>query len=118
MAKFYKCNICGNIINLIKNGGGELVCCGQPMQELKANTVDAAIEKHIPFVINKNEIQVGSIEHPMTNEHFIEWIYVIDNDNEWLHKFKPNQKPNIKFYKDLDGLEIYAYCNLHGLWKK
>ncbi|MEF9987890.1 MAG: desulfoferrodoxin [Christensenella sp.] len=119
-AAFYRCELCGNIVGLIKDGGGELVCCGKPMVKLVPNTVDAAQEKHIPVYEKKGDtllVQVGSVEHPMTDEHYIEWIAVETPNLMQRHVLEPGEKPAAKFHVESDEIEVFAYCNLHGLWK-
>ena len=119
-AIFYRCELCGNIVGLIKDGGGELVCCGKPMVKLEPNTVDAAQEKHVPVYEKKGDIlsvQVGSVEHPMTAEHYIEWIAVETPDMMQRHVLAPGEKPRAEFHVNSDEIEVFAYCNLHGLWK-
>jgi len=124
MAKFqqyYKCALCGNIVEVVHEGGGELVCCGQPMNMLKENSVDASNEKHVP-VIEKTDkgilVKVGSIDHPMEEKHYIEWIEV--TNGAWTQKkfLKPGEKPQAEFCVPFsDKLVAKEYCNLHGLWK-
>ena len=120
--KFYRCEVCGNIVELINNGGGELVCCGQPMVELKAKTADAANEKHVPVVETQDGkfvAKVGSVEHPMTNEHYIQWIAAVTDTGIYRINLTPRDKPKAVFC-DLDVKdvkEVYEYCNVHGLWK-
>lgn len=117
--KFYICRHCGNIITKVDDSGVNVVCCGDEMEELVANTAEASLEKHIPVLEETSEgftIKVGSIEHPMTEEHHIAWIaYTLDKELRIIH-LDINTKPEIfvhgKFIK-----EVYAYCNLHGLWK-
>lgn len=109
----YKCNVCGNIVELVHVGGGDLVCCGEKMQLMKANTVDAAKEKHVP-VVNGNKVKVGSVEHPMEKKHYIEWIEMIKDGKVYREYLKPEQKPEASF--SVSGI-ARAYCNLHGLWK-
>ncbi len=119
-ANFYRCELCGNIVGLIKDGGGELVCCGKPMVKLVPNTVDAAQEKHVPIYEkegNKLKVQVGSVEHPMTEEHYIEWIAVETPKLMQRHVLEPGEAPKAEFIVDGDEIEVFAYCNLHGLWK-
>lgn len=120
--RFFKCNVCGNIVELVKNGGGQLVCCEQPMEELKANTVDAAVEKHVPEVTLEGDVLsvvVGSVEHPMTEEHYIQWIAVELEDGVYRKDLKPNEAPKATFnVAGKKPLAVYEYCNLHGLWKK
>lgn len=121
MKKFYRCNVCGNIVGLIHEGGGELVCCGKPMALLTANTTDAATEKHVPvFSLDENNltVTVGDVEHPMLEEHYIQWIMVTQDGHTQRQELAPNEKPQAKFI--IDGSKpfaVYEYCNLHGLWK-
>lgn len=119
-ANFYRCELCGNIVEFVKNGGGELICCGKPMVKLEPNTVDAAQEKHVP-VCEKNgniiSVQVGSVEHPMTDEHYIEWIAVETPDRIERYILKPGEPPKADFCIDSDEFNVFGYCNLHGLWK-
>jgi superoxide reductase len=116
----YKCNVCGNIVEVLHNGEGELVCCGEPMQLQAENTVDAAREKHVP-VIEKIDggvkVKVGSVAHPMEDKHWIEWIEVIADGKSCRQFLAPGQAPEAVFA--ITGKEITAreYCNLHGLWK-
>lgn len=117
---FYRCEICGNMVELIKRGGGELVCCGQPMTELKANAVDASVEKHVPSVTRKNGklyIQVGSILHPMVLEHYIEWIAVVTDTSMQRVTLQPGQEPKAEVVDPGGEIDVYGYCNIHGLWK-
>ncbi len=120
--KFFICEHCKNIIGVIENSGVPVVCCGQPMKELVANTTDAAVEKHVPVVtVDGNTVTafVGDVEHPMTEAHYISWIYLKTNQGGHRKALNPDEKPEVKFAL-VDGekpLEVYAYCNLHGLWK-
>ncbi|MGI6144651.1 MAG: desulfoferrodoxin [Clostridia bacterium] len=117
--KFYRCERCGNIVGLIKNGGGQLVCCGAPMVELVANTTDASGEKHVPVVQKKDGkifVEVGSVAHPMTEKHYIEWIAVVSEKRTERKSLSPTDEPKATFCDEANA-EVYAYCNLHGLWK-
>ena len=119
--KFYRCEVCGNIVELLHNGGGELVCCGQPMKELVANTTDAATEKHVPFVKvegNKVLVQVGETIHPMLPEHYITWIIVQTDTRVLRANLTPGNKPKAEFVlnEGEKAVAVYEYCNLHGLW--
>lgn len=120
---FYFCEVCGNLVGLVLEGGGELVCCGQPMKKLVANTKDAAYEKHIPEVTiegNKVTVKVGSVEHPMVEEHYIQFIYLVTKKGAQKKCLSPGEAPVAEFAL-VDGDEViavYEYCNLHGLWKK
>jgi superoxide reductase len=115
---FYRCEICGNIVALIKNGGGELVCCGQPMTKLEPNTTDGAREKHVPVISKgdgKIKVAVGAVLHPMLQEHHIEWIAVDNGERMDIVHLKPGMEPIAEFGNAIIGA-AYAYCNLHGLW--
>jgi len=113
--QIYKCNICGNIIEILHEGADSLVCCGEPMKLKTENTVDASHEKHVP-VIDGKTVKIGSIEHPMTPEHYIEWIEATADDGTTAKIFlKPNQKPEAEFC--FTPISAREYCNLHGLWK-
>ena len=119
---FYKCNICGNFVGLLENGGGELVCCGEPMENLIEKTQEEGSEKHLPFVEiedNKVKIKIGSVDHPMLEEHYIKFIIVKYNDKTYKKELKPNKMPILEFEIDefFEKLEVYEYCNIHGLWK-
>ena len=122
MLQIYKCEVCGNIVEVLHTGVGELVCCGQPMKLMEENTTDAAREKHVPVVEITEEgtvVKVGSIPHPMTEEHYIEWIQLISPDGKHSprHFMKPGEAPETIFKMKLEGATTRAYCNLHGLWK-
>ncbi len=112
--QIWKCEICGNIIEVVHEGSDSLVCCGKPMNLLVERTKDIGMEKHVP-VISGNIVKIGSIEHPMTEEHYIEWIEAT-RDNEKARIFlKPGMKPESKF--SFNAKSTRAYCNVHGLWK-
>ncbi len=116
--KLYICDNCGSILWRVKEGA-EPVCCGQPMRVLEPNTVDAAVEKHVPQVKRENGkliAEVGSVEHPMTEEHYIMWIAAVGDDIVLKKDLKPGEKPTLTVC-DRGFKEFYAYCNLHGLWK-
>ncbi|MBM3247585.1 desulfoferrodoxin [Candidatus Pacearchaeota archaeon] len=114
--EIYKCEICGNIVEVNHAGGGVLVCCGEPMKLMKENTTEASIEKHIPVIKGKKVI-IGSVAHPMEEKHYIEWIEAESSSGEIAKVFlKPGDKPEAEFsFKPVSARE---YCNLHGLWKK
>jgi superoxide reductase len=120
--KFYICPHCGNIVGMIVDSGAVPVCCGEPMKELKANSTDAAQEKHVPVVtINGDavKVEVGSVAHPMTDEHYIQWIYIQTEKGGQRKALKPGDAPVAEFVLKGDKVTAaYAYCNLHGLWKK
>ncbi len=116
--EFFKCSICGNIVEVVKGNGATIKCCGEQMTKLVPNTVDAVQEKHIPYCeINGDEVtvRVGSVEHPMTEEHYIMWIAYVANNVVTKVYFKPGDKIE-EHFKYVPGSEVYAYCNLHGLW--
>jgi superoxide reductase len=116
----YKCEACGNIVEVLHGGEGELVCCGKPMVLIKENTVDAAKEKHVP-VIEKVEggykVKVGSVAHPMEEKHYIEWVELIADGKAYRQFLKPGQAPEAIFKIDAASVSAREYCNLHGLWK-
>lgn len=120
--KFFMCSICGNIVEMIESKGPKVVCCGKVMNELVANTVEASTEKHIPQVsINGDlvRVQVGSIIHPMIEEHYISWIYIVTTQGTQRKLLEVNSEPiaEFKLTEDDKVLEVYEYCNIHGLWK-
>lgn len=118
--QIYKCNVCGNIIEVLHEGVGELVCCGQTMELLKEKTEDEGQEKHVP-VIEKTEqgvkIKVGSVPHPMEEKHYIEWIEIIADSVSYRKFLKSGDKPEAEFEIKADKIEARSYCNIHGLWK-
>ncbi len=116
----YKCEICGNIVEVLHPGAGQLVCCGQPMKLMVENTSEGAKEKHIPViekVADGYRVKVGSVPHPMEEKHYIEWIELIADGRVYHHFLAPGQAPEALF--SVAAQEVYAreYCNLHGLWK-
>ena len=116
----YKCDVCGNIVLVMHAGGGELVCCGEPMKLMQENTVDAAKEKHVP-VLEKTadgyKVKVGDVAHPMEEKHYIEWIELLAGEKSYVQFLKPGDAPEALFKVDADQVTARAYCNLHGLWK-
>ncbi len=116
----YKCELCGNIVDVLHAGGGELVCCGQPMKLFVENTVDAAKEKHVPVIektTNGYKVKVGSVAHPMEEKHYIEWVELIVGDQVYRQFLYPGQTPEAEFCVKADKVVAREYCNLHGLWK-
>ena len=116
----YKCGVCGNVVEVLHAGGGELVCCDQPMDLLVENTTDAATEKHVPVIERANggvKVKVGSVAHPMVAEHYIEWIELIADGKAYRQFLEPGDAPEAFF--PIDGDDVFAreFCNLHGLWK-
>ncbi|MCD6592322.1 MAG: desulfoferrodoxin [Thaumarchaeota archaeon] len=118
--QIYKCNVCGNIVMVLHPGAGTLVCCNQPMQPLEEKMEEVGREKHVPIIEKQGElvrVKVGSIEHPMEENHYIEWIE-LRGDEEILLKFlKPGDKPQAEFQIKAERISAREYCNLHGLWK-
>lgn len=123
--QIYKCNLCENIVEVLHSGVGELVCCGNPMELLEERDKDEGLEKHVPVIkeLSNNsgvKIKVGEIDHPMENDHYIEWIEIaVDSPvNKRGKKFlKPGEKPEAEFSTKEKSIKARAYCNLHGLWK-
>ena len=120
--KFYICRHCGNIIVKIKDSGVPVICCGEKMSEIIPGTVDASLEKHVPVCAvdgNTVHVTVGAVEHPMLPEHFIEWIVLQTKQGSQCRELRPGDKPEVCFALcEGDEVEaVYAYCNLHGLWK-
>ena len=116
----YKCEVCGNIVEVLHGGKGELVCCGQPMKLIVENTVDAAKEKHVPVVEKTADgfkVKVGSVAHPMEEKHFIEWIEIIADGKAYRQFLKPGGTPEAIFKIDAGKITAREYCNIHGLWK-
>lgn len=120
--KFYKCSHCGQIITKLNDKNIPVVCCGQIMQELIAGTTEASLEKHIPVYKTENNIvtvAVGSVIHPMTEEHYIEWVCLETNLGSQIKQLAPNTTPEVTFVigNNVQIISVYAYCNLHNLWK-
>lgn len=116
----YKCTICGNIIEVLTGGNGKLVCCGQPMELLNEKTADAATEKHVPVIEkadNGYKVTVGSIPHPMEEEHYIEWIELLAGRKAYRQFLKPGEKAEAIFKVDATEVSAREHCNKHGLWR-
>ena len=121
MKKFFVCKHCGNMIGLLHDAGVPMMCCGEKMVELVPNTTDAAQEKHVPVATvegNKVVVNVGSVDHPMLDEHWIQWVYLETDKGGHRKVLNPGEKPNVVFAltDDEKPLAVYEYCNLHGLW--
>ncbi len=120
LRQIYRCNICGNIVEVLHAGRGQLVCCGQPMELLKEKTEDVGLEKHVP-VIEKTEsgvkVKVGSVPHPMEEKHYIEWIEIIADGKVYRKFLKPGDQPEAEFCIKAEKIETREYCNIHGLWR-
>ncbi len=120
--KFFVCEVCGNFVGMIKESGVPMMCCGQKMKELIPGTSDGAVEKHVPVFKtegNKVTVTVGEVDHPMTEEHYIEWIALETAKGAQRKVLAPGEKPCLEFELTDDDsvVAVYAYCNLHGLWK-
>jgi len=119
-SQIYKCEICGNIVEVLHEGAGELVCCGKPMKLIVENTTDAAREKHVPVIekiADGYKVSVGSVLHPMIDIHYIEWIE-LDADGQVFRKYlKPGDTPVAIFNVSAENVTAREYCNIHGLWK-
>ena len=116
----YKCNVCGNIVEVLHVGKGELVCCGQPMELLQEKTADVGKEKHVPvveFTDKGVKVKVGDVPHPMEEKHYIEWIEVITGEGSCRKFLKPGDKPEAEFELEFKKVVTREYCNIHGLWK-
>jgi superoxide reductase len=119
--EIYKCEVCGNIVEMIDTGSGTLVCCGEEMTLMAENSVDAAKEKHVPVVEKKDGkilVKVGEVAHPMEAAHYIEWIEVVFADKVCRVELKAGDKPEAEFCASSDKFTARAYCNVHGLWSK
>lgn len=118
--QIYKCEVCGNIVEVLHEGAGELVCCGQPMKLMKENTVDASLEKHVPVIEKTSggiKVKVGSMPHPMEEKHYIEWVELIADGQACRQFLRPGGKPEAVFKIEAKKVTAREYCNLHGLWK-
>jgi len=116
----YKCEACGNIVEVLHGGGGELVCCGEPMKLQVENTVDAAKEKHVPVIEKVDggvKVKVGSVAHPMEESHYIEWVEIIADGETYRQFLNPGEAPEATFCIEAELITAREYCNLHGLWK-
>jgi superoxide reductase len=116
----YKCEVCGNMVEVLHGGAGELVCCGQSMKQLVENTVDAAKEKHVPVIEKVDggvKVKVGEVAHPMEDKHLIEWIEIIADGKAYRQFLNPGETPEATFNVVADSITAREYCNLHGLWK-
>jgi superoxide reductase len=116
----HRCELCGNMVDMVVHGGGKLVCCGQPMVEQTENTTDAAVEKHVPVITRIEggyEVVVGDVEHPMADAHWIQWIELLAGDTVLRRFLAPGEAPRATFLTDANEVSARAYCNLHGFWK-
>lgn len=118
--QIYKCEKCGTMVEVIHAGDGELVCCGQPMKLINEDSVDAAVEKHVPVVEKRGNgyhVKVGEVRHPMEEKHSIEWIELVTPNGVYRRYLSPKEDPEALFEEAADAVAARAYCNLHGLWK-
>ena len=118
--QIYKCEVCGNIVEMLHEGQGELVCCDQPMRHFVENTVDAAKEKHVPVLETTAtgiRAKVGSVSHPMEDKHYIEWIELVADGKAYRQFLNPGDEPQASFDVQATNVTVREYCNLHGLWK-
>ena len=116
----YKCELCGNIVEVLTGGAGELVCCGQPMTLLDEKTADATTEKHVPVIEKVNggyRVTVGSVPHPMEEKHYIEWLELLADGAAYRQFLAPGMAPEAVFCIDADQVSAREHCNVHGLWK-
>ncbi|MBN2474953.1 MAG: desulfoferrodoxin [Pirellulales bacterium] len=119
-SQVYRCSVCGNTVEVVHSGGGTLVCCGVPMELLSENTTDAAQEKHVPVlekVAGGIQVQVGSVAHPMEDNHYIEWIEVLADGKTYRQYLQPGAEPVAVFPIEAEDVTARELCNLHGLWK-
>jgi superoxide reductase len=119
MNEVYKCEECGNIVEVVHAGGGEMVCCGKPMKLMTENTVDAAKEKHVPVIKRDGNgylVKIGAVPHPMEEKHYIEWIELLVDGSSYKKFLKPGMKPEAFFEVTGGSITAREYCNLHGLW--
>ncbi len=118
--EIYKCGVCGNMVEVLHVGGGELVCCNQPMNLIVENTTDAAKEKHVPVVEKMSDgykVKIGSVAHPMEEKHYIEWVQIIAGNRSYREFLKPGMVPEAVFKLTEGSITAREYCNIHGLWK-
>jgi superoxide reductase len=118
--QIYKRNVCGNIVEVLHVGGGQLVCCGQPMELLSEKREDVGNEKHVPVIENTEigiRVKIGSVSHPMEENHYIEWVEIITQEGTHRKFLKPGDKPEAEFSVKAEGFSARTYCNIHGLWK-
>jgi superoxide reductase len=116
----YRCNVCGNIVEVLHTGDGELVCCGQPMELLQEKVTDAGLEKHVPVIEAADsgiKVKVGDVPHPMEEKHYIEWVEVITDGGGYRQFLKPEEKPEADFDIKPQKVTAREYCSIHGLWK-
>ncbi len=119
LKQVYKCNVCGNVVEVLDTGEGELVCCGQPMELQEEKKEDEGREKHVPIVQERDGkviVRVGEVDHPMEEKHFIEWVEVFGDNESCKKRLNPGQEPQAVFEVDYPVSKVRIYCNIHGLW--
>ena len=120
LRQIYKCNVCGNIVEVLHAGAGQLVCCGQPMELLTEKNTDVGLEKHVPIlekIGDKIKVKVGSVPHPMEQKHYIEWVELIADGKTYRAFLKPGDAPEAEFEITARKVVAREYCSIHGLWK-
>jgi len=119
--QIYKCSVCGNIVEVVHSGQGELVCCGEPMELMEEKTADAATEKHVPVIEKLTDgykVKVGSVPHPMEEKHHIEWIELLADGKAYRQFLSSGDEPEAVFNIEANSVSAREYCNVHGLWKE
>jgi superoxide reductase len=115
----YKCNVCGNIVEMVHQGAGELICCGQPMELRQEKSEEEGTEKHKPIIDRTGKgviVKIGSMPHPMESQHYIEWIEAVTENKVYRKYLEPGQDPKAEFFIETENISARAYCNVHGLW--
>lgn len=118
--QIYKCDICGNVVEVTTSGKGTLVCCNQNMTLLESKSKEEGVEKHLPSILKTDtgiRVQIGDVEHPMIENHYIEWIECIVDGNTYRKYLNPGDQPVVEFNISGDNISVRAYCNIHGLWE-
>ena len=118
--EIYKCAVCGNIVEVLHTGAGELVCCGQPMENLTAKTADEGKEKHVPVIQGVDggiKVKIGSVPHPMEEKHYIEWIEIVADGKTYRQFLNPGDAPEAEFAVEANSVTAREHCNIHGLWE-
>jgi len=119
--QIYKCNVCGNVVEVLYAGGGQLVCCGQPMELMSEKSEEEGKEKHLPVIeetVGGFKVKVGSLPHPMEENHYIEWIELVADNSSYRKFLKPGEAPEVEFEVKAKEITARVFCNIHGLWKK
>jgi superoxide reductase len=120
LKQIYRCNVCGNVVDVLHTGEGELVCCQQPMELLSEKVADVGLEKHVPVIETTDKgikVKVGDVPHPMEAKHHIEWVEILTDDRSYRKFLKPGDKPEAEFEISPQKVAAREYCNIHSLWK-